>query len=100
PPHPDPPLFPYTTLFRSEWGIVEHDVGGLAAELEGQGLVGARDAGRDPPPDLRRAGKRDLVHPGVANERHTDFAGPRDDVDDARSEEHTSELQSRFDLVC
>src|SRR5699024_12233386 len=28
------------------------------------------------------------------------FAAGRDDAVDARSEEHTSELQSRFDLVC
>src|SRR5207249_10108705 len=28
------------------------------------------------------------------------FDGPQDDLDRTRSEEHTSELQSRFDLVC
>ena len=41
--------------------IVEHDVGGLAAELEGQGLVGAGDALEDLAADLGRAGEGDLV---------------------------------------
>ena len=41
--------------------VVEDDVGGLAAELERQRLVGAGDATADLAADLGRAGERDLV---------------------------------------
>src|SRR5438105_12340716 len=64
-PPPTPPLFPYTTLFRS---VV--------------------DAGLEPGPDvtvITDAGPRAL-------RLHVDA--------DLRSEEHTSELQSRVELVC
>src|SRR3712207_7561179 len=70
-------LFPYTTLFRSE--------------EEG-----------DPPGDARVQ----LVQEDVGAQRADDGAGPvgavDHDVDTAavRSEEHTSELQSRQYLVC
>src|SRR3712207_7925909 len=77
-------LFPYTTLFRSdldcgrEVGAVEDDVGRFAAQF--QGHLGDRLAGQltDPGTDS-----------GAAGERH-----------EIRSEEHTSELQSRQYLVC
>src|SRR5438067_4424029 len=64
-------LFPYTTLFRSESGA--------------SALGPAHD----------RTGGRGLVEAGVRTERRQD--APARSV---RSEEHTSELQSRFDLVC
>src|SRR3712207_8202988 len=64
-------LFPYTTLFRSS---------DRAAGFEGRRGVG--EAGR-----LGR-GHRPAHHPAT---RHRD---------DSRSEEHTSELQSRQYLVC
>src|SRR3712207_7232679 len=75
-------LFPYTTLFRSfpPWHVV-HDQARLW--LAGRGCVrgdGARPAGGAPP--RRGAG------------RHADGRTLR------RSEEHTSELQSRQYLVC
>src|SRR5207249_9988164 len=74
-------LFPHTTLFRSAAGRLSPDVrrlftGDLAREPAGRG---AQLAGSD-----RR------LHPG---------SGSRD-RSGGRSEEHTSELQSRFDLVC
>ena len=46
-------------------------------------LVRAGDAREDLPPDLGRAGERDLVDARMGDERHPDLAGPRDDVDDA-----------------
>src|SRR2546428_4512371 len=70
-------LFPYTTLFRS----LPH-VGGRLAREE----VLAR----------RREDVHDL---GVLREPRLVLHAARDDAD-VRSEEHTSELQSRSDLVC
>src|SRR5699024_12443754 len=61
-PPPFPPLFPYTTLFRSSPAGAEHVLRSGA---------------------LQRAGAEHVLT-----------------EDGDRSEEHTSELQSRFDLVC
>src|SRR2546422_8360067 len=66
-------LFPYTTLFRSRDGRSE---GGPA------GVRGLRALGDD-----QRAAAR--VESGARHERRAE-----------RSEEHTSELQSRLHLVC
>src|SRR2546428_6465643 len=63
-------LFPYTTLFRS-----------CTARRPKRSRTPA------PPRDRRSSPSR--LHPGVSR---------RDGLD--RSEEHTSELQSRSDLVC
>ena len=57
--------------------VVEDDVGGLAAELEGERLVGARDALGDQLADVRRAGERDLVHARVGDQGHPDLARAR-----------------------
>src|SRR5690349_22160829 len=74
-------LFPYTTLFRSLGGLSEHAIAGhVAGDDEGRvvGQIVARVR-------LFQVVDRD--------------AGQRGAVA-ARSEEHTSELQSRRDLVC
>src|SRR3712207_7096056 len=80
-------LFPYTTLFRSVRRVLEPAPHGGA--------------------HLRRL--LELVEGGVAGEEALPVAavplGERDDADHAglprqRSEEHTSELQSRQYLVC
>src|SRR3712207_7306010 len=68
-------LFPYTTLFRSR--DRGGQLGGQPADV-GLVVVGAHDR-------RRGYGKRPAVSPGAT--------GPR-------SEEHTSELQSRQYLVC
>src|SRR5699024_11607923 len=98
-PPPGPPLFPYTTLFRSHLAVAL--VGGrlairrrrrslsvalpvaLAVVLAGWLLTVALRGGlvRGLLGEARRV-VRTLVLGGL------------------RSEEHTSELQSRFDLVC
>src|SRR5256885_6898966 len=65
-------LFPYTTLFRS---FLLRMQGRVAIHLGGRGL---QDLG---------------LHP-LRQTEHVDRA------DDARSEEHTSELQSPCNLVC
>src|SRR5207249_10301133 len=74
PPPPRSPLFPYTTLFRSS--------------LSGEG------AGHP----SRFAGSFEAV-PRVFQGMSAPSSCPASSSP-ARSEEHTSELQSRFDLVC
>src|SRR5438309_10941883 len=76
---PRPPrstLFPYTTLFRSPTGV--------GGPVEKQTLVGER-------PDL--GGRRER------GERQHEPDQPVS-AQIGRSEEHTSELQSQFHLVC
>src|SRR2546422_7132990 len=70
-------LFPYTTLFRSTRAHVRR-VRDVAAPQRGLLAAG----------QLRRRGADRLA------------ARPRGHGADARSEEHTSELQSRLHLVC
>src|SRR3712207_8981228 len=80
-------LFPYTTLFRSGR----------------RGLRGrrGRHGGDDPRPAARRdrrGGGRRLVGPTGPDRRRAAAAAGRQGL--RRSEEHTSELQSRQYLVC
>src|SRR5699024_12694236 len=86
---PRPTPFPYTTLFRSRLrprGAVlprdEHPPAGGACRHRGD----HRD----------RPGRRADPH----RPRRTAEPRPGGGAPPARSEEHTSELQSRFDLVC
>src|SRR5699024_12700149 len=79
---PRPPcstLFPYTTLFRSEAQFPEvlHDVVGMY-EVH-----------------IFKVGEYRPLHKGRGGLVVTDMQ-----IDGPRSEEHTSELRSRFDLVC
>src|SRR5947209_16986441 len=92
---PTPTPFPYTTLFRSSLSLVGVEPRDHATVLAPHaGNVG--DEHEEPRPEAcrDRAGRRIAVHvedlAGDAVER-----GRRD-----RSEEHTSELQSRQYLVC
>src|SRR5207249_12326932 len=83
-PPPRSTLFPYTTLFRSQQlGIGR--AGGLARNrlvvIHADGIVRVQ-------PDHAMVFHEDARH-AVAGGRENE-----------RSEEHTSELQSRFDLVC
>src|SRR3712207_8380860 len=81
-------LFPYTTLFRSG-EICVFEVFGDAVEPGRSAAVGM---GTKPFRDQALAG--DFAAPRLA----LDVAEPHTYA--ARSEEHTSELQSRQDLVC
>src|SRR3712207_7596557 len=75
-------LFPYTTLFRSA---------GRRDDLAGHRRAADGEAPRvDPPTDGRRGARQRLRHL-LRQDRH---------VDEGRSEEHTSELQSRQYIVC
>src|SRR5207249_10807120 len=86
---PGSTLFPYTTLFRSWYAA-------------GQGVVSRLDSrGSALSASLAGAGRR-FNYELDYNDRSAAFRVldgfvPRVDI---RSEEHTSELQSRFDLVC
>src|SRR5690606_41684427 len=86
---PRPALFPYTTLFRSVDVVL---LGGAGETVRGErGDVGggprARHGGRGAPP---AGGQRPLLQaPAAAAQARGQ-----------RSEEHTSELQSRENLVC
>src|SRR5699024_12811629 len=71
---PNPSLFPYTTLFRSP---KNHHNRTITQKQQPQ-----------PPKN------RPHHHPSIPTIR------PRHHTPTQRSEEHTSELQSRFDLVC
>src|SRR2546428_6836552 len=80
-------LFPYTTLFRSG-GNIDDPVGAEGARdvvrsaAEGQRALAGQGRGRA----MRVRGRKCQRGSGVGV--------------DGRSEEHTSELQSRSDLVC
>src|SRR5689334_24506055 len=83
PPPPRPTLFPYTTLFRSVSTETRHD--GAPDQIRPRHVL----AGREHGPEA-------LDHEAVL-----DAANGRDGKRrDGRSEEHTSELQSQFHLVC
>src|SRR5690625_6969855 len=84
---PGSTLFPYTTLFRSHV-LAEHDVGRGHCHRSAPGA------------HLHTV----TVHPGELAERvgvpTLDPVAHHHPLADPRSEEHTSELQSRGHLVC
>src|SRR5207249_11927988 len=88
PPPPIPPLFPYPTLFRSP--------ASMAATAWPRVMAGPFAMFRVPEAILRERSPA-WVGSGAATPMSTTttFAPTW-----RRSEEHTSELQSRFDLVC
>src|SRR5207249_12325707 len=99
-PPPISTLFPYTTLFRSlaETPTLLVEVHGSEAAVA-EAWAAAADV-------LRGAGGEPLVLPGgrdawsIREHATRSIAALRPDAATVRSEEHTSELQSRFDLVC
>src|SRR5690606_40271534 len=88
---PGSPLFPYTTLFRSREGLSRHAAfreARIASVNRHSNTLGARDCGKAAEwvPNLRSFGAK--------------MDGPWRSAMVSRSEEHTSELQSRENLVC
>src|SRR3712207_7209200 len=78
-------LFPYTTLFRSRVGVVRR----AALEREDLGVL------HDAVANLYRAADGRFRFPPIGPSHHHAEIGEQ-----GRSEEHTSELQSRQYLVC
>src|SRR5207248_8407878 len=84
---PRPTLFPYTTLFRS---------GGRAPRCARSPAVRCRGRGTGPPKGARAASGPPACRRSRRAAPPSVVPAPRR----ARSEEHTSELQSPYDLVC
>src|SRR3712207_8084509 len=87
---PRPTLFPYTTLFRSQLLVEAHEPC-VAVVLGGARLARGELA------DLRQ-----LAGPALHHAQEQLLGGLADRIREhpLRSEEHTSELQSRQYLVC
>src|SRR5699024_11486902 len=92
-PRASSPLCPYTTLFRSEPPANIHTV------VIGWGSPACPAPYTVEAPSVRRgpAAGGAVTHPAPIGER---TPGRGDAHPEVRSEEHTSELQARFDLVC
>src|SRR2546422_3590098 len=82
-------LFPYTTLFRSQVTVLEQLIA-----LQEADLLRLRRLGVDPGDDVVERHKVSVEQ--LRALRETPCAAPPR----RRSEEHTSELQSRLHLVC
>src|SRR5699024_11430251 len=93
---PCPTRFPYTTLFRSVGlGLLRHLRERLVVEHTVDLVDGRAALGREV---LPRTGER--IEVGGHGQSPVDDGRGRIVRSQERSEEHTSELQSRFDLVC
>src|SRR5699024_11731461 len=97
---PTPTPSPYTTLFRSQRegrGLGLAALYGALDELHARAVVVRRAAevGEADDGEAARRGAEIGVFEGLCD---VVLAPVHDDAEDDRSEEHTSELQSRFDL--
>src|SRR5207249_10395129 len=97
PPHHTPTLFPYTTLFRSpsdeDRNLSDSGRAEGLQRVPQERLAGHRQKG------LRKI-RREGPHPRALSGCEDDGLHAAAGKPFLRSEEHTSELQSRFDLVC
>src|SRR5206468_13027168 len=100
PPPPHAPPFPYTTLFRSRVPPTESCFNRKATVWLSP--IGSFTATRSTPASAPRASSARVnerpIRPKPLIPTRTATACPPDLL--VRSEEHTSELQSRSDLVC
>src|SRR5207249_10396579 len=95
PPPPTPPLFPYTTLFRSQnthlnANTFNNNRTGVRRQSSHINTFGGALGGAVKKNKLFFFGSYENIRQVI----------PDPFVTSVRSEEHTSELQSRFDLVC
>src|SRR5206468_13104328 len=96
PPPPTPTLFPYTTLFRSgPFALSDTSVSFVVSNLFSRAQISA-DVTVTPdttaPTAIRAVGDLNFTNVTISFSERVSQA--------TRSEEHTSELQSRSDLVC
>src|SRR5438874_8482396 len=89
-------LFPYTTLFRSRAGEIPSDAVLLATLLAPL----PRDAQRRGPIPKASQAQPPAAAEKADEELERELSELEASADVPRSEEHTSELQSRRDLVC
>src|SRR3989449_8376870 len=93
-------LFPYTTLFRSVNDILVHGARPLAfLDYIATGTLEPETAAAIVAGVARGCGAHDMTLAGGETAQLPDLYRPGQ-YDLARSEEHTSELQSRLHLVC
>src|SRR5207253_9527104 len=98
PPPPLPPLFPYTTLFRSQLPRARRQLYfGFARKMCLERRPEIAFEPRDPKYIRGQTHLRTFADRGHAN---LDHLTPPQHMRAERSEEHTSELQSRGHLVC
>src|SRR5690606_39852582 len=90
-PPPTPSLFPYTTLFRSAMQT--------RPTRMSHGAEVALSTSPAAPPRPRKKNATRFTVAGLASPEPTSRSGPTRSSS-VRSEEHTSELQSRENLVC
>src|SRR5699024_12575339 len=90
-PHPPPTRFPYTTLFRSPTGWI------IVSLLAFFWMLKLNEPMTMPSQRCSKLLSMMIGHPLLRPALYVVKKGLRIAV---RSEEHTSELQSRFDLVC
>src|SRR5207248_11317366 len=96
---PPPPLFPYTTLFRShgEWTPMPAQIYLYVSDCDAlykQALTAGATSVQEP--STQFYGDRH----GAVKDSNGNVWWIATHVEDVRSEEHTSELQSPYDLVC
>src|SRR3712207_9297260 len=91
-------LFPYTTLFRSAGDAIGIGLAHLNAGVR-QRLARRDDRELRAPIHLARLFRVEVLHRIEALDLARDLDGERARIEE-RSEEHTSELQSRQYLVC
>src|SRR5699024_11385373 len=94
---PCTPLLPYTTLFRSRTFSNRHRGGTLQPQHPLSTFAPIGRLGRNTTSQKRASPWRLR---GGSHEHRATSVHDAPAVTTTRSEEHTSELQSRFDLVC
>src|SRR5690606_41565643 len=95
PPPPTPTLFPYTTLFRSKVAPVKSP-----GRFKGTMMMSSPAAAPPPGGATPPAGAPPAQQGGFGAPPAQQGSGPVQAGGKKRSEEHTSELQSRENLVC
>src|SRR5207247_10598118 len=98
PPPPPPPPFPYTTLFRSPRLLAPLRLDALAIAVQHRFVLALEPATLDRAVHAALLKRAVLPPPAAGAWVFARSGGTR--AGRARSEEHTSELQSRVDLVC